>query len=286
MTARSPRTTRAGAKIGGVNGSGGPTGEQDPLVTAALVEVLDRVPVLRRRMHGLGARGPLPGSPAALDDAATRFGENGWALASSSWLVASDHALAWQRLLRSGTQPMAAHATLLRAVLEGAAICRWLVEPGTTQIVRLQRAAAAQVADYDERRKFEQALGNPTAAGTFRPATDRLVNLRRQLTKAAIAETKFAGYLALVRDYGTPSRSDAEWLYRLLSGIAHAKQWAIIVGKIGPVIDAPGTRRLRQAHLSANDKLALATTQIAIATLEKALDELKVYAGQGGPVAQ
>lgn len=42
----------------------------------------------------------------------------------------------------------------------------------------------------------------PKAAGTFRPAADRLADLRREFAKAGVAETKSPGYMALVRDYG------------------------------------------------------------------------------------
>ncbi len=56
-----------------------------------------------------------------------------------------------------GLIPTDAPITLFRAALEGAVMTRWLVDPRPVPRERVGRGVAAQLKDYDKRRKFEAA---------------------------------------------------------------------------------------------------------------------------------
>ncbi|MEA2341112.1 MAG: hypothetical protein QOG11_1189, partial [Solirubrobacteraceae bacterium] len=65
-------------------------------------------------------------------------------------------------------QPAFSHWTLIRGAIEGLAVTRWLCDPAISGGERIQRAAGVELADYEQRLKFERhvrlKLRKPTGA--------------------------------------------------------------------------------------------------------------------------
>jgi hypothetical protein len=89
--------------------------------------------------------------------------------------AALDHMRAWRTLLHAGEVPTYAHFSLLRTAHESALIALWLLEPGLLADERRARGLAAQMADYEEKRKFQEdmavmAVPPPAQTAAQRPA--------------------------------------------------------------------------------------------------------------------
>ena len=141
-----------------------------------------------------------------------------------------------------GLVPVYAHMSLIRTTYESALLSYWLLEPGLVPNGRRARGVAAQVADYDERRKFEEAAGikiAPPPPGKL--AAQRLADLKAVSTQLGLTRQNKKGETILVVtvpatvdlfDKYEPAMPNAkgQWRYRLYSGYAHAKQWATTIG--------------------------------------------------------
>lgn len=99
---------------------------------------------------------------------------------------------------------------------------------------------AAQVADYDERRKFEEAAGFKIPP-RGKSAAQRLADLMVVSTQLGLTRQNKKGETILavtvpatvdLFDKYEPAMPNAkgQWRYRLYSGYAHAKQWATTIG--------------------------------------------------------
>jgi hypothetical protein len=257
-----------------------PLSEQDPEVTRQLVSVLSRVDELRER-YGALESGPVPGSLAA-DDAASSLGELSWLYATASWATGSDHLISWQRIIAGGMQPLAANYTLCRVALEGAVLCRWLVEAKASPIERRRRGIAMEMEDLRHTHNFEAALGidkDPRADSAESPARRR-VELQAMLRVLNINEPAKPNVTRLFDDYLSgvvPGKGT--WVYRLLSAFVHGGPNLMGAMSEREEIGSLGSD-VALMLMTASPKYSLMTTQIAVASMEVALRDLETYAGR------
>jgi hypothetical protein len=196
--------------------------------------MLDVVPALRDRQETVvQANSKAEASPADLDSQ-HRLGRFVWEIASQSLGVAGDHLDAWRGLIEEAhTQPGWAHMTLLRGAIESASLCRWLIDPAATSAQRVQRGVAAQLRDWDERQKFEQASGadklpRTGEARTGRQRVNELVEARRA---NGVPEMSVPTFVKLCDGYAIAGGPGGDALYRLGSVFAHGMQWTLLVSE-------------------------------------------------------
>ena len=239
---------------------------------------------LWRRLDVALVTPPAVGSEAerALQDRLRAYAHD---QAATALRAALDHLRAWRALLRAGEVPTYAHISLLRTSHEAGLLAYWLVEPSIDSDTHLARGVAAQAADYDERRKFEQASNMP-APPTGKLAVDRLADLMDAAQAAGLARLDRTGKRILtVNVPATVELFDlyerarpgtkAQYLYRLYSGYAHAKQWAVM---LWAQQQAPHDDRGRTiAKTEASDLLAVFATRRAMTAAGRAVTALEQY---------
>jgi len=114
-------------------------------------------------------------------------------------------------------------------------------------------------------------------------AKQRIYELEHELKKRGLKAAQLLGPTELCARYvsGSAELRDGQFVYRLLSGFAHAKQWAIMpasdYAEHGPMGDLLGVELVA---VRASQQLAGALTTIATDTLRTAMDELCDYAGR------
>lgn len=207
-------------------------------------------------------------------------------LAATSLRAALDHLVTWEVIAgRTPFRPTFAHFSLIRAAHESSWLAYWLLEPGTDATDRLVRGMAAQYVDYDERKKIEDAMGQLTVRPPAKSAADRLNDLLAEASLRGLTQVNKRGKVLLAKpmpsavelfDLYEPAGQGVRgsYLYRLLSGYAHGKQWAVTQGvQAAGALDANG-RTLGQVQ--ANPLWAVAATQRVINAFEKAVDALLV----------
>lgn len=253
---------------------------QDPSITAKLAELLSQAPALFGRLGAVARRGVLRGSRAA-EDGASPLGHHVRVLATDHLSIGIEHLVIWHRLLMAGVQPYAAHMTLIRGAMEGAVMCRWLVQQRTDSPDRVRRGVALLLDDYRERRAFEQEIG--VTADRLRPpaktGTDRLTELQRERDRAGIGRTEIPKMTALFGAYAVPGGPTGRALYRLLSAYAHGKQWKGLTTRFRVVEDVKEVPGVRLVQVTANDDLAVVMTAVGLSTAALALAELETYLG-------
>lgn len=252
----------------------------DPEATVALRRAVARADEIHVRVQGV-PRKPPAGSPAASDAAIPHAR---WVLLSASMAigVASDHLTAWKLVVDGGLIPIYSPMTLLRSAFEGAVVCRWLVDPRPTPLQRVARGVAAQVADYDERRKWELAVGapeRPTGAG--KSGTDRLAELRASRQRDGIPVVQMPGSTDLAMRFGAPGYRDVSGFYRLMSAFAHAKPWALHATKLGPAAET--AEGLLGGLVTGSDQVLVGTTVLVAGLVETAVMDLEAYLRAGLP---
>lgn len=199
--------------------------------------------------------------------------------------VGMDHAEAWRLLAAGEDLPTFAHFTLLRSVAEGAVIARWLVDKAVDSDERLRRGWGAQLADLEERRRMEDlatrdGLELPRGQGLL--ARERITDLEKEAKDARISPRKPLGITDLFARYATPPKADlfgaGEALYRMLSAIAHGKQWALLpmTTREWPAEEPPAGPVRLSIHFHMT---ALATRNVLIVA-EAALQDIEVYGGR------
>jgi hypothetical protein len=259
---------------------------QDPKITARLLRSLAAVPELFARINALQLAGLSPQSEAAKDaelpPGDDKVGQHVAFLATQHLSNGIQHLLAWHELFKAETQPIAAHLTLVRGAVEGAVLCRWLVDPGNDSAERLRRGAALQLEDYRHRLCFEEDWG--ISADAFphgKAGAARREDLRRVCDKAGIVPPKVPGWMDLAgmyADFRTPDIGRG-W-YRLLSGYTHGMEWPLLFVTNVDVEGAPEVPGGLLKNISANDNMAAAATEHAVRITRTALDELADYEGR------
>jgi hypothetical protein len=238
------------------------------------------------RLAELSQAGPAPDSAAARDRQ-TELGQKAWVLALSAGAIGVDHLRTWKALrVEFGYQPAFAHLTLIRSAIEGMVVTRWLCDPSIDAPARMQRAAGAQMKNYEERRRFEQRPGagqKVAEPGEGRTAAQRMEEFKRLLEQEhVVAETMptatrlFVLYVPAV-DAGRPP---GEGLLRVLSGSTHAMVWSLAAtSERGNVMEhAEGGRSWR---ITADDERTYEVTAIAMTVARATLTDLTTYAGAG-----
>jgi len=255
----------------------------DPHALAVLLDALKDVDALNARARGRRAE-PLPGTPGAADLAV--HPEARWILSSAgmSIAVAVDHLQAWRQVMRAGVIPTYSGPTLLRGVLESAVMTRWLLEPGADSATRVARGVSAQLADYDERRKFEDAarrntpgLPDPTPPG--KSARARHAELVAARDASGIAKVVVPPWVELCATYGPKGHENLEWLYRLLSAFAHGKPWALHATVMGPSAPVGSVGGLRGGTVAASETMLAGATDLLATLTRVAVGEFEVYVG-------
>lgn len=199
---------------------------------------LDEVTALRLRVQALTLNDPDNGSAAAMEMMAEPQVERAYTQARASLVCALDHLNTLRILVvEARVVPAYAHLTVLRGALEPALYARWVVADSARD--RLARGLALDYDNLEERRKFEDSLGDAILA---RQRIAELLAVADQLglTTAAAAgtnrlSTTVPSYIDLLKrlpqtDPTANSEHDESWIYRLLSGYAHAKAWATTLG--------------------------------------------------------
>jgi hypothetical protein len=256
--------------------------EFDPDTTAEIIRLLAGVDEIWRRREATllrpSARGSLAAADAALPDARFVSIYAGQALGS-----AVDHLHAWRLLVRGGEIPYLAYLTLLRGALEGAVRCRWLVDSRVDSGVRVGRGYAARRDDQKERRKWETSVAAivgsiPSKAPGALSAAERLERLDdpeaiRKREQAGVRSVGFTDTTALMKSYRV------EPWYRLASGGAHAKEWALGAADMRQALDRPANPGVQHGTVSASAPVALELTREAVQAVRTALEEAEAYQG-------
>lgn len=119
-----------------------------------------------------------------------------------------------------------AHFVLMRAVLESSAMAVWLLQPDD-QNLRLQRLLAQHDDNWRERKKV-YGLTDMRSEVSY---AERQAGLKRMIDHVGLsaADCRWPGYAAIIKEAddlaGTPSSVELVW--RICSGVAHAKTWAV-----------------------------------------------------------
>lgn len=255
--------------------------------------ILEPLAAARAQLSELSRRGPTPGSPAAREGR-TRVGRLAWILAVSAASIGVDHLAAWQAVrVAASLQPIFAHLTLIRGAVEGCAVARWLADTSVSSTVRMQRAAGAQLADYEERIRFERRLWSrlPKPRRKGRTGEQRRQDLEERLRHLGIKPIPLPSTTDLFARYflpEDPEESSGEAFFRQISAVAHSKVWSILaISDIGEVVDHG--RGLNAANVAANEQTALLATASAMQLATEAVADVARYsaaARAGTPVAK
>ncbi len=250
-----------------------------PQLLATLNKDFERVQELWQRFDVAVTTPAATSSASAVEhgDQLTAFAHD---LAAASLRAVIDHLVTWHRVISNGFSPTYAHLSLIRTAHESSWLAYWLMEPGIDATTRLARGVAAQRDDYDERRKIEEALGGPQYQPPAKSAAERLSDLMteaaaRGLTKLnknnqPLLITPLLSAVELFDRYEPVAIGRGSYLYRLYSGYAHGKQWALTQGAAaaGPS-DAAGNTL---ASIEASAEWAVAATQRVVNAMEKAVN--------------
>ena len=163
--------------------------------------------------------------------------------------VALDNLETWHQLFLPGFRPSYAQFSILRTAHESSHMARWLLEPGLESQGRAERGLAAQLADLDERRKYEDAASRTQPTLPAKSASDRIVDLlaeadARNLTKpnkrgASVLKTVVPSVEPFNSMEPVAPHAEGSLVYRVLSGYAHGAQWTAVLGA-EPIV--PSTR--------------------------------------------
>lgn len=152
--------------------------------------------------------------------------------------------------------------------------------PGIDSATRLARGVAAQCDDYDERRKVEEAVGLTSVDPPAKLAADRLADIMVEATARGMTRLNKKGdpillhplppAVELFDKYEPASKGRGSYIYRVLSGYVHGKQWAATqnLKATGPLDEVDRSLVV----VETNPIAAMAATQRAINAMEKALD--------------
>jgi hypothetical protein len=233
---------------------------------------------IHSKYREFGAKGPVPESRAARD-CRTALGRMAWHLALPAGVIGVDHLLAWRAVRMSAEiQPSFAHLTLIRASIEGAAVARWLCDPGIDATVRLRRAAGAQLDDYKQRRAFEREMDFKVAPGG-QTATQRIEALERLLRARHIEPIVMPSATDLFAMYARSSdpKASGEKFFRMISGVIHSKVWSLFgISDLGDPVEV--SRDQRSVPVRADEKLAFGATVLAMRVASEALADIEKYA--------
>ena len=212
-------------------------------------------------------------------------------LAVASITTSLDHLRTVAQVVQTALIPAFALMSLLRTGHECALVGEWLLEPSITDEQRIARGVGAQISDYDERRKFEDAIGRPPPA-RGQLAAERLSALLRDASARGYTKDNAKGMpvaiaplpstIDLFDRFETTTARTGSWLYRYYSGFAHGKQWAITLGgqRQGPSDQHGHTA----ARVDANDVAIITTMTLATDAALRAVSSYTDLRSTSSPV--
>jgi hypothetical protein len=255
--------------------------QMTPTVVNALFHDLHRVDDLWARLDALVLQPAPPRSPAGTERS-DKLQAMAYDLAATYLSAALDHVRTWRTLLHAGEVPGYAHFSLLRTAHESALIALWLLEPGLSSDERRARGVAAQLADYEERRKLEEDMAITAVPPPAQMAGQRQAHLLALAKQHGLTRPNKKGETVLTSPMPAAvelftqfeqvpkgSKARGSCFYRFYSGYAHAKQRALTQGaqRMAP-FDATGRT---VALVSANDEAMVAATHRTMNAIERAM---------------
>lgn len=248
----------------------------DPDVMRRLAVIFGRIDQWAERISNPDeVRPPDPGSRLALDDKLlTRHFQMStgvlWALVS-----AVDHLNSLRRLvIDAQSVPSRGTFTLLRAALENGAVAVWLMAP-RDQNERVLRRLRLQWADIKEQESAHQLIDHAATTPT-RDKKRQLQDIGRaaglSTPQVNLIASRPVGYATIVdaaAREGSAVDADAMVLaWRLCSGIAHAKSWAVL-GLLERTNIQQLDEGMLRVRLTAPDHALFGLTVLAAATVHE-----------------
>lgn len=247
-----------------------------------LEEVFAPLDGLRARQIALSA--PTAHSQAARDGR-LRIGRFAFELGHAALSVGLDHLEAWRVIVFARQIPTFAHFTLLRTAGDTSVLALWVCDPSIDAAERLRRGVGAQLADYTERRKFEDAAGSAGTPRTGKSARQRMQEVEAEARRYGVTGREPLGSTDLFARYasppGMPERGES--LYRMLSAIAHGKQWALLPMADFEKLSEPTQTSAGIARLTIKTDFAALATHSILEIVESAVAALERYAGPVPP---
>lgn len=258
-----------------------------------LVAAVAEVPAMFAGLNAVMKAGPAPKSQAR-KEAARPLGQYVSILAGQHLSAGIDQLHTWHRLLTPVLTPMgrlevfepiAAHLTLIRGAIEGAVMCRWLVDPRVEAATHIQRGLALMIEDYRNQRawEYDRGIAPDAFVAPGRTGAQRHQDFVTARRDAKIEDVEVPNFVDLCGLYaGLQSACHGRAWYRLLSANAHGYQWgsmAVVLEEVEGAPEIPGGR-LRMT--SANDEVAVTATGLAVRAAKIALGEYAAYEGRSG----
>ena len=255
--------------------------EFDPKILADIRRSLEELDELRVSTEAY-LRAPVePGSlevgDRALPDARYVVIYAGQALGA-----AIDHLTAWRAVIHGPVVPMQAHFTLLRGAIEGSTRSRWHVDASQDSGTRVGRGIAARREDQLQRKGFEASLARipkPTSP-TGRTAAQRVAELDARPAAiarrdAGIRSVPYDGTTAVAKAFGL------EAVYRLTSGLAHGREWALAGLVLHQEAGSPGIAPgVGHGRFTTSEPLSKYVSDAALSSTRRAVDDLRRYREQ------
>lgn len=197
----------------------------------AIESLLERSAAVMAASNGA----PPSGCPLALDLASANRPESIATAVSFGELAleyAADHLSAFARLLSEPIEALACF-TCIRSMLEMSAIGAWVLDPAISSHERIARVFAIRFDAIDQQLKFGRCI---------QVDQQKIVDLEQRLLDVE-RDASLAGYLPVRNKKGAmigigmqmPGATEMirdvlgdEWLYRLLSAVAHGHHWAVM----------------------------------------------------------
>ncbi len=194
---------------------------------------------------------PTIGSKAQLEEANCRFPDilhTSWTISTTLIENASEHITAFVKTITEPVECLASF-TCIRSMLESCAIAAWLSDPAVDLMSRLSRAFALRYEGLEQQLKLVRCLGLSQAErDSVAKRIDAVENHAIQLgfkkvvdrngKRCGIGE-RFPNTTSLISEV-----LKEEWLYRMLSAIAHGHAWAITQLAYKPVPQSAGIPQL------------------------------------------
>jgi hypothetical protein len=250
-------------------------GYAEQVTIAPIAAALAPIPGLVRQQEALAKVGPTAAS-SAFRASRTKLGRYSWDLTVASLGAATDHLTALDGLVGAPQRPAWAYFTLMRSALESACLARWLCESRIKPSERLGRGVAAQIADFSERAKVERFMTPPPTV----PVASQIAGLQVAYARLRYPRLPPVPSLTqLVNHYAVPG-GNCEMLYRVLSGAAHGKQWAML--PMGQFTASPVSGPRRSTHvagITVNAQLVAMFATITVRAVARAIGDAQRYSG-------
>jgi hypothetical protein len=213
----------------------------DPSVLQRLHDSLARAVELHETFV---AQHRLPVHPSSClrRDEAVGNAASGFNTASVATVGALDHLLTWYQIVAGDLKrfplPVFSHYTLARAAYESSLLTLWLLDPEVDSNERIGRGYAAQVRSLEDMRKFQSDAGMTGEAANAPLLHERLFAaaraagyVKRNATGEEVLTVPPPNMVDLFNRYDRQTVAGMPaWLYRILSGHAHGREWVMMRG--------------------------------------------------------